>query len=155
RRSPSPRRRAQRRGGIARMIFDRSTQPRSPAPDGEVGTANRRRACTARAHRIGDRLRGGQPRRARRVGGDGRADGFGGHHAWLIEDELIVTACPAVMLTESSTMSVPLVPTVRPVMTSTLLLSRIRAAAAVPLASAEVSDFGNPENVRMPDAAAA
>src|SRR5574340_1016574 len=60
------------------------------------------------------------------------------------------------MLTLSRLMSDPDVPTVRPVIISVLLLSRILAAAAVPVASADVSDFGNPDNVNTPpDAAAA
>ena len=59
----------------------------------------------------------------------------------------MVTVWPAVIDTLSSTTSVPLVPTVSPVITSLPLLSRMRAAAAVPLALAEVSDFGKPESV--------
>jgi hypothetical protein len=69
---------------------------------------------------------------------------------------VIVTVCPEVIDTESKFISLAEVPTVKPVMISTPLLSRMRAAAAVPVLFSLVSDFGKPDNVRTPpDAAAA
>ena len=65
-----------------------------------------------------------------------------------------VTACPAVIETLSSTMSVPEVPTVNPEMTVVSSLSVTMALAAVPVASALLSEIsGSKSNVRTPDAA--
>lgn len=63
----------------------------------------------------------------------------------------MVTVCPAVMLVLVRLISEPEVPTVNPVTISVPPDDvRILAAAAVPVASALVSDFGNPENVSTP-----
>ena len=52
----------------------------------------------------------------------------------------MVTVCPAVISTLSRMMSVAAVPTVSPVMMSVASESRMRAAAAVPVPSADVSE---------------
>lgn len=63
----------------------------------------------------------------------------------------MVTVCPDVMEVLSKFTSAPDVLTVSPVTMSVPAVAvRIRASAAVPVLSAEVSDFGKPENVNTP-----